>query len=173
MQDFNTYVDSLGEDYAFLDRFAKRTGELAGVKLEDLTEIPFGTLKEELPQRFEDGDMEGAILLLLATKKKKLTLGMVKRLRNKDKFLFLLWVKDQLKKLGQLEAQYLSAPPDPKKVAAGISELDALGAINTVDLLAQGDILKWNQIRALPYGQVFEKLLKSTIEARINQRLKK
>lgn len=163
----------MGEDYTFLDKFAKRTGELAGVTFEDLTEIPFGVLKEELPAMFEAGDLEGAIHLLVATKKKKLTLGRVKRLRNKDKFLFLLWVKDQLKKLGQLEAQYLSAPPDPKLMAAGISELDALGAINTIDVLAQGDILKWNQIRALPYGQVFEKLLKITIEARINKRRQK
>jgi hypothetical protein len=54
---------------------------------------------------------------------------------------------------------------------AGIRDLDILGDIATIDNLAGGDILKWNQIIELPYSMIFDKQLKNTIEHRISKKM--
>ena len=168
---FVDYISALGEDYSFLDKFAIREGKLLGIHFEDLTEIPFGLLKEEIPELFKVQKYEESIHKLLRTKKKAVPFWRVKKADNQKKFLFLLWVKDQMVKISEMEQTYLHNPPDPKLLAAGLRNLDPLGTINTVDLLAGGDILKWEAIRQLPYSEVFNKLLKNAIEYRINKEM--
>ena len=64
-------------------------------------------------------------------------------------------------------------PPEPEMVAAGINELDELGDTNLIDALAKGDILKWEQVKDLPYEKIFDKQRKSTIESKIERKLRK
>lgn len=53
---------------------------------------------------------------------------------------------------------------------AGFSELDIFGEANTVDSLAGGDILKWNQIEELPYYQVFTKLYLDKVRNKVEKK---
>lgn len=44
---------------------------------------------------------------------------------------------------------------------AGIESFKKFGYINTVDSLAGGDVLKWNDVLNLPYEMVFLKQLRN------------
>lgn len=170
-KDFRKFIDSLGKDYAFIKKYSKRNGNFMGLKLDDLTDLPYDTLKNTVPDLFDSGNFEKAIYEIIKHYKKNITFGKVRRQKNHRKLLFLLWVHDQYKKINDIEAKYLYTPPEAKLLQAGIRELDILGDINTIDSLANGDVLKWNDIRQLPYSRVFDKMLKNTIEARINKKL--
>lgn len=168
---FNNYLKSLDDNYNIIKKLAKPRSSLCGVKLEDLTDLPYITLKNTIPDLFDSQKFEEAFYLILKNYKKNITFKRVKRAKNNEKFLFMLWVKEQYKKINDLEGQYLVSQPDVKLIQAGIRELDVLGDVNTIDSLAGGDILKWEAVRQMPYSEVFNKLLKNTIEARINKRL--
>ena len=104
---------------------------------------------------------------------KKIKFTKVKKEKNNIKLLFIFWVREQYEKINKLEETHLYNPPDSKLLQAGIKDLDILGDINTIDSLANGNVLDWlkNKIGLLPYSTIFNKLLKNTIEARINKNL--
>jgi len=168
---FNNYLNAIGEDYNFIKKFARPKGGVCGVLLEDLTDLPYVVLKKEVPDLFDSSKFDEAFYLILKNYKKNITFRRVKRVKNNEKLLFMLWIKDQYKKIDELESNYLVTPPDIKLLQAGIRDLDVLGDVNTIDILAGGDILKWELVRQLPYSEVFNKLLKNTIEGRINKKL--
>lgn len=169
-KNFKKFLDSL-DNYAFIKKYSKRTGNFMGLNLDDLTDLPYETLKNTVPDLFDSGSFEKAIFEIVKHYKKNITFGKVRRQKNPKKLMFLLWVHDQYKKIGDIEAKYLYTPPDSKLLQAGIRDLDILGDLNMVDTLANGDVLKWEEIRRLPYSTVFNKMLKNTIEARINKKL--
>lgn len=168
---FNRYLSTLDDQYDFIKKYAKPRDNICGVKIDDLTDLPYQVLKHTIPDMFDLQEFEKAIHLLLKHYKKNITFRTVKRAKNNEKLLFLLWIRQQYEKINKLEADYLTNPPDVKLIQAGIKELDILGDVNTIDSLSGGDILKWNSVRELPYNEIFNKLLKNTIEARINKRL--
>lgn len=183
---FNKYVLKVQDDYDFIKKFAKRRNGLCGIELDDITELPYQTLKHKIPDSFKEGRFERAMYLILKHYAKNVTFGKVsffrhirnrilmirvKKARNTHKLCFLLWIKEQYEKIGKMEEQYLFSPPDSKLLQAGIKELDVLEDYNLIDTLAHGDILKWNKIRKMPYSEIFNKQLKNTIEGRINKRL--
>lgn len=167
---FKNFIDSL-ENYGFIKKYAKKTGNFIGLNLEDLTDLPYETLKNTIPDLFDSGNFEKAIFEIVKHYRKNITFDKVRRQKNSKKLIFLLWVHEQYKKIGDMEAKYLYTPPETKLLQAGIRELDVLGDINMVDTLANGDVLKWNEVRQLPYSTVFNKMLKNTIEARINKKM--
>ena len=168
---FNNYLKQLDDRFSFIKKFAKPRNNLCGVELEDITDLPYSVLKSTVPDLFDSHKFEEAFYLILKNYKKNITFKRVKRARNNDKFLFMLWVKEQYKRINDLEERMLVSPPDVKLLQAGIRELDVLGDYNTIDSLAGGDILKWEAIRQMKYSEVFNKLLKNTIESRINKRM--
>lgn len=168
---FNNYLKQLDDRFGFIKKFAKPRNNLCGVELEDITDLPYLVLKTNVPDLFDSQKFEEAFYIILKNYKKNITFKRVKRARNNDKFLFMLWVKEQYTRINDLEERMLVSPPDVKLLQAGIRELDVLGDYNTIDSLAGGDILKWEAIRQMKYSEVFNKLLKNTIESRINKRL--
>lgn len=168
---FNNYLKSLDKDYAFIKKFAKPRNKICGVIIDDLTYLPYKILKKSIPELFEDQKFDEAIHLILKHYKKNITFIRVKFAKNNAKLLFILWVHNQYKLINETEAKYLYSPPDQKLLQAGIRELDILGDINTIDALANGKVLDWEKIERLPYERVFNKLLKNTIEARVNKKL--
>lgn len=167
---FNIYIQRIQENYDFIKKFAKRRNALCGIEVDDLTELPYQTLKHDIPDLFKEGKFEEAMQRVLSIKK-PISLKKVKRAANNKKLCFLLWIKEQYEKIGSMEQKYLFSQPDPKLLQAGIRELDVLEDINLIDNLAQGDLLKWDKIRKMPYSYIFNKQLKNTIEGRINKRL--
>lgn len=168
---FNKYVLKIQDDYDFIKKFAKRRNGICGVQMDDLTDLPYQTLKHEIPDLFKKGEFEKAMHLILKHYGKNVTFGKVKRTKNTHKLCFLLWIKEQYERINKTEEKFLYSPPDAKLLQAGIRELDILEDYNLIDTLAQGDILKWKKIRKMPYSEVFNKQLKNTIEGRINKRL--
>lgn len=165
---FSEYLNSIDEDYLFIKKYSKPVGELCGIKLEDITHLPYKNIKETIPNLFENSQFEEAIELVL---NKKVSLNKIKKQKNSKKLLFLFWIRKQYERINEIEEQYLFSPPDSKLMQAGIKELDVLGNLNTIDNLAGGDILKWNKIESLSYDMIFNKMLKNTIESRINKKL--
>lgn len=169
---FKDYLSSIpAEQYQFIKKYSKRTGSLCGVTLEDITDLPYDVLKHQVPDLFNKGELENAIHLVLKHYNKNITFTKVLKADNAKKLMFLLWLRDQYQTINEVENKYLYNPPDSKILQAGIQQLDVLGDINTIDNLAQGDILKWHKIRRMKYSDVFNKMLKNTIENRINKKL--
>lgn len=168
---FNKYLKRIDKHYDFIKKFARPRNKICGVTIDDLTFLPYKILKKEVPNLFEQQKFEEAIHLILKHYKKNVTFIQIKLLKNNAKYLFLLWIKEQYRLINETEAKYLFNPPDHKLLQAGIKELDILGDINTIDALAEGRVLDWEKIELLPYERVFNKLLKNTIEARINKKL--
>lgn len=164
---FNNYLRDL-QHYDIIKKHATLSGKLCNQEIEDITFLSYLDLKETIPELFQKGDFEKAMHIIF---KKKLTFRRIKREKNSRKLIFLLWLKEQYKQINELEEQYLYTPPEAKLLQAGIKELDILGDKNTIDSLAGGDVLKWDLVKQLPYSVVFDKLLKNTIESRINKRL--
>src|SRR5690606_17890136 len=86
---------------------------------------------------------------------------------------FYLWIIDELKSIRELESNYLSSDPDIKMIQAGIHKLNQFGINNTLDNLAKGDILKYNEIRKLPYNVVFDKQYMEVTKSEIEKKLAK
>lgn len=183
---FNKYILKIQDDYDFIKKFAKRRNGICGVQMDDLTDLPYQTLKHDIPDLFKKGEFEKAMHLILKHYGKNVTFGgvvlfryvrnrilmiRVKKAKNNHKLCFLLWIKEQYERINKTEEKFLYSPPDAKLLQAGIRELDILEDYNLIDTLAQGDILKWKKIRKMPYSEVFNKQLKNTIEGRINKRL--
>lgn len=168
---FKKFLDNISNDYEFIKKYSKPSNELCKVIAEDLTLLSYADVKETIPNMFKEQLFEEAIFTVLRCFNKKITLRRVKKQPNNRKLLFIFWIREQYDKINAVEENYLYNPPDSKLLQAGIKELDVLGNVNTIDNLAGGDVLKWNDIRKLPYNEVFNKLLKNTIESRINKRL--
>lgn len=169
---FAAYLQGISSaDYKFIKKYSKRTSTLCGITLDDITDLPWDVLKHEVPKLFETNHLENAIHLVLKHYQKNITFTNVRKAPNNKKLLFLLWLRDQYETINQVEKKYLHSQPEAKQLQAGIQQLDVLGDINIIDNLAQGDILKWHKIRKMKYSDVFNKMLKNTIEVRINKKL--
>lgn len=168
---FSQYYESIADQYDFIKKHAKKSGDIAGYHLEDLTDTPWIVLKEQVPELLKDGRYEEAILLLLEGNFKDVKRRKVLKSQNSQKLTFIMWVFDQYHEINEMEGKYLYSTPDPKMMQAGIHELDPLGDVNLIDSLSDGDILKWDSIKKMRYSVIFDKRLKNTIEARINKRL--
>lgn len=134
--------------------------------LDDITHLPLIDIKKNIPGLMQEGKYDEAISLTLSEP--------VKETLNRDeleRFRILIWIEKQYEKINQIEKSYLERPPEHKMLAAGIKSLDQLGIINTIDLLAGGDVTKWSEVEQLPYSKCFEKQLKLVIENDINKKL--
>lgn len=132
--------------------------------LEDFTSLPFIDIKQNIPNLFSEGKYDEGIMLVSGNR------DVLKR-KEIDRFRMLLWIEKQYVKINEIEKRYLERPPEMKMISAGIKKLDSLGIRNTIDLLANGDVLKWKEIEQLPYSVCFEKQLKLVIENDINKKL--
>lgn len=59
-------------------------------------------------------------------------------------------VKDEI---GELQLDY-----EADHVLAGIKKFERYGINNTIDALAEGDVLKWEEVLLMPYNVIFTKL---------------
>src|SRR5690606_11900479 len=74
---------------------------------------------------------------------------------------FLLNQVDEIVELEKL----LDHKPTNEQVRAGIKNFNVLGDFNTIDMLADGDPLKYDSILKLPYNTIFNKLYKNKISS--------
>jgi len=82
-------------------------------------------------------------------------------------------IKEQLEQITNIEINELTDDEeDIDLLSVNASERMAkFGAINTIDSLANNDVLKWSEIEKLPYLTVFTKLKMDREKARINKEI--
>lgn len=68
------------------------------------------------------------------------------------------WVMENLKEISDIELQELGSDIDQDMKDAGADRLQEFGYSVAVDSLAQGDMLKYNDILKKPYAVVFRKM---------------
>ena len=159
-------VDS--ELYNFVKKYGKRTNILFDVELEPLIYFSYGFVKIDLPSLLNENNIDEIIKIICDIKDIS-----VKKITDKEKISLTLWLIDELEAIGSLEQNYLSSQPEPELIASGIDELNVFGELNIIDSLAGGDILKWEQVKQLPYHSIFDKLRKDNIERKINKNYNK
>lgn len=169
----HTLSKTTKEDLDVIVKSGKRINKVCGVEFERLIYFGYWFVKVELTELLRESKFTEMILLLLNEIGQIKTIEEVSQENHTKLFQFVLWVKDELEAIANIELEYLQSEPDNDLINAGIKELDELGEINTIDNLANGDILKWEQIKKLPYYQVFDKLRKQTLESKINKRYQK
>jgi hypothetical protein len=186
---FNKFISKI-EDLKMVQKYSERINKLCGVEFGEILFLPYQVLKHVFPEMMKEGEYEKMLALLLEIKavevgeygkdqylaflkgyKKSSTFKRVKEEDNYDVLKFIFWIQDQYELINEMERRHLSSPPDPKLLAAGIKKLDVLGDVNIIDALAGGDIMKWQEVRWLPYEWVFDKQLKSTIERSIQKQM--
>ncbi len=138
---------------------------------EDTTLKPFTSLKFgevlELKSIARNGVDDVLIVKVLELNKRKTKL---ENRTLKAFFAVVNFIENQFKYLGELE-QKLDTETENDLIVAGIDDLNKFGDLNTIDALAGGDILRWQQILELTYEDVYNKLLKTKTEEDIKKRL--
>jgi len=169
---FNISLAKLSEDeLKHLIENGKRISELDGFDFENAILFSYGFIKEIVPNLIKNGNFEKLICSAfndrgLAYQEKEISF-----IDHNKLLQFVLWIKDEIESINELEKTYLVSDPDIDMISAGINELNQFGILNTIDQLAGGDILKWNEVKKLKYSDVFDKLYKSTIESRVQKKL--
>lgn len=161
------------EDFNFLIKNGSRSSILFNFDFESVIYFKWGFLKETLPELFASNDFEKLFLLALKDRGINLFLNDIQNINIVEAMSFILWIIDELKSIRELESNYLSSDPDIKMIQAGIHKLNQFGINNTLDNLAKGDILKYNEIRNLPYNVVFDKQYMEVTKSEIEKKLSK
>ena len=147
-------------------QFMRTYDKLGWSPIEDITHLPFIYVKEKIPKLLEDGLFDEAFSLTLSK-----PMAEVLKIPPLDRFRLFVWLENQYKRINKMEEVYLHSEPDFKLLGAGIRDLDILGIVNIIDILAGGDVTKWEQVKMLPYSSCFEKQMKMTIEKKIENKL--
>ena len=80
---------------------------------------------------------------------------------------------EQIQSVLELEAEHLSSKPTSEQQRAGLDMFDEFGIMNTVNALANGDILKYDEVMKIDYNTVFIKLKMSKFERIFNENYSK
>jgi hypothetical protein len=161
------------EDFEFLSKNGKRTSIFMRHDFESLIYSEWGLLKFDLPDLFASGNFEELLYLLLKDRGVDFFKKSITNYELSKAVEFILWIKDELETIKELETTYLSSQPSAKMFQAGINKLDQFGIMNTVDNLAGGDILKYNLIKKQKYNVIFDKQYREVITNEIQTKLAK
>lgn len=165
---FDEYISRI-EDLEFVKKYIKGTNKVFGVEFNDLTKLPYETLINDVPKLLNSGQYDEAIHLIINTTKKSINFKRVKRLKNRTKLEFIIWIQREYEKIAELEKRYLYKPPKPEMVQAGINKLNILDDVPLIHSLAKGDPLKHKAIRKMPYDELFAIRLNDKIVADISE----
>ena len=140
--------------------------------LQDVMNWPYGKVKE-LQIMFNEEPTMGQIPQLLAfgfsTKKEGKVVD-----RTPDEFMQEKWHKVfqyynhlvvEMKRVLERE-EILAYEPEADQVEAGIDRINSFGVMATIDTLAQGNVLLYDQIEEKPYYLIFAKLHLESEKAR-------
>lgn len=138
------------------------------VKFNELIYFPYWFVKVEVPNYLERAELTGLVNALL--KEQGVRKRKAEKAKASDVIAVVCWVRTMLKRIAELEANFLVGDPDPDMQAAGSKELDEFGELNTIDRLAGGDLLKYPEAKRIPYNEVFDKLRMDMVRGKIEKR---
>ncbi len=122
----------------------------------DIKELEFGKVLLLRMANVSEDRIKKAIEIYFEIKADELTLFEAIPLAND--------LYKQLDEINKKESIALKFNPTPEQRRAGIDKFNQFGANNTIDALAGGDILKYEQILKIDYNTIFVKLYRSKIE---------
>lgn len=157
------------EDFEFIFKNGKRSSVLDNIDFESLCYSSYRFVKDKAPELIKEGNFERLIYEIFKDRKVYIFENDVNNFNFNECLYFVFWIIDDLKHWTAMEQQHLNSEPEFEMIAAGINELNIFGDLNTIDMLAGGDIMKWEQIKDLPYQNVFDKQLKSIKEAKFQK----
>jgi hypothetical protein len=170
----NERLSLIGKDeFDFLVKNGKRSSILANFEFESLIFSGWGLIKEQLPDLFAKGEFDKLFYELLKDRGVNVFWVTVQNIGTNEAIKFILWIRDELEDLSNLEKTYLVSSPSAKMFQAGINRLDQFGSLNTIDNLANGDILKYDEVRKLRYNVVFDKQYRDIIVSQVQEKLSK
>ena len=157
------------ERWEFMFNNGKRSSVLNDTDFESLCYSSFKFMKETAPELLKIGNFEKLIFECFIDRKIFIFENDIQHFNLNDCLYFLFWIIDELKYWVQMEQTHLASDPDFDMLAAGIDKMNIFGELNTIDVLAGGDILKWDLVKALPYKDIFDKQLKSLKEGQFQK----
>lgn len=158
------------EDLDLILKFGKVKNYIGEYRSKDFIELSYGLVKIEIPALLSAGKLNECTDLILKNQYPKFE---IKNHLQNDILSFVLWIREQLEFIFNLENAYLHSEPKPDLLASGINRLDEFGAMVVIDNLAGGDILKYEKIKALPYFEIYQKLKMDKIQAEIKEQYEK
>ena len=161
------------DEFDFLVKNGKRSSKLFNFDFESLIYSGWGFIKERLPELFEKGQFDKLLFEILKDRGHKVYMVAIQNMETRDAIKFILWIRDELEAIANLEKTYLVSNPSPKLFQAGINRLDQFGLMNTIDNLANGDVLKYDEVRKLRYNVVFDKQYRDIVVKEIQEKLSK
>lgn len=162
-------LNSISEsNWNYLIKYGERGNILLGNEFEGILWLPYWFIKNDAPSLLNQGNI--TIFLEECLKYKGVDLEKVDFSTSYVECVsFLMWFRDNLYKINQMEKKYLGGEASPELIASGSQELDELGAIVIINELAQGDITKFKEIKSMPYEMVFDKLRLNNVSSRIKK----
>lgn len=170
----NDVLNSISnEDFNFLVKNGKRTSILLNFDFESLIYSSWGMIKETIPELCLKGEFDKLFYLMLKERGVNVFVNDLHQIPFKKAVAFILWIKDEMNTIQELEKTYLVSSPSAKMFSAGINKLDQFGILNTIDNLAGGDIFKYDEVKKLRYSLVFDKQYREIIKSEITEKLAK
>lgn len=169
---FNERFNNLSQtEFDFLLKNGRRSSILLGHDFEALIYSSWKFLKETLPDLVKKGKFEELIYSCFIDRNIYIFKNDVEACPVNELMSFLLWLVDERESISKMEQEHLKSEPDTDLQAAGINEMEKFGDTNTVDSLADGDITKYDAIKAQPYHVIFDKLLMQLTQRKIEKKL--
>lgn len=79
---------------------------------------------------------------------------------------------NQFYALFEYESKALKKKQTPEQIQAGIKMFDQLGDFNTLDLIASGDVLKYEEVLKIDYNTILNKLIKMKLTSTFEENLR-
>ena len=81
------------------------------------------------------------------------------------------WITEQLSEIAKAEENELASDPSSEEKAAGVEQLEEFDYAVSLDVIAGGDVLKYDAILEQPYAVIFRKLCLEKTKNEIQQNL--
>lgn len=171
---FESALISLPQDkFDFLIKNGKRSHALNDYDFESLCYSSYKFVKETAPDLIKEGKFERLIFECFIDRKIYIFENDINNFDFNECLYFVLWIIDDLKYWSKMEQEHLSGEPDMDMMLAGINELNIFGDLNVIDMLAGGDVLKWEEVKKMTYQKIFDKQLKTIKEGKFQKEYSK
>jgi hypothetical protein len=137
-------------EYDFAIKYALETQAKDVMQFGDMTKKPFGIVKD-YQYMFSKPDSLNNFVKMYGGKK-------LQGLSVFKFFAFFRYMVEQVERINNIENALLSHTPGDDEVAAGLDRFNKFSSILQLDSLANGKILDYLNIRALPYEDCLTKL---------------
>lgn len=161
------------EDFNFLVKNGKRNSILLNFDFESLIYSSWGMVKETIPELCLKGEFDKLFYLMLKERGINVFVNDIHQIPLKKAVAFILWIKDEMNTIQELEKTYLVSSPNAKMVQAGIHRLNQIGIMNTIDHFAKTYGYKHEEVKNLRYSLIFDIQYRDIIMSEITEKLAK